>query len=82
MSEQIKRCCGTCKWAKGFEKTPTGRFKDISGRCSVNVKWPPMPYFLLKVLPKKGGYKVSPDCWQIGIWPSHGESCEAWEAIE
>jgi hypothetical protein len=76
VDDNVSKYCGTCRWANGFEKTATGRFKkDSCAKCSVEIKWPPVPFILIDALPRKTW-----GVWQANaVWPKDGENCECWE---
>lgn len=80
MTKPEDKCCLTCRWAKHFERTPSGRLKRGSiGRCSYEVVWPALPFFLGENLPRKFGYNTPSDCWNRGITANDGQDCECWE---
>lgn len=68
--------CSTCRWAE-WQRTPTGRISaKHCGRCSVEVKIPPLP---LSVDAKHIETIVS---HRFGIWPGKtitGAVCPVWE---
>ena len=78
------RRCGMCANAVGFEFTPTGRFKAHQGvQCSAEVVWPPLPFFLTEMLPRKGGQGSRDGCWWgRTVWPQDGKDCPCWKGKE
>ena len=72
--------CLTCRWSTLFERTPSGRLKrGTIGRCSYEVVWPKLPFFLGERLPRKSGGNTPSNCWGRGITPDDGKDCECWE---
>ena len=71
--------CKTCRWAL-WERTPTGLISSKrSGRCTVEIKLPPLPVSVdrehLKVIAAH----------RFGIWTGNvntGTDCPAWERIQ
>lgn len=79
MDQNDKRC-GTCRKAQ-FEYTPSGRImKGRCGRCTHEVEWPKVPFFIQNSLPRKS--IKSAGVWSEGIWPDSGVDCPCWEAKE
>lgn len=84
MAKSTDQSCATCDWAKYFQKTPTGRFKQGTvGRCSYKVDWPDLPFFFdpgksIYNVPKMGVHGVPSDCWGRGVSPDDGKDCKCY----
>jgi hypothetical protein len=67
------QCCGTCRWWRCLEYTPTGRPKrDTPGRCLYQIVLPKMPSCV-------GEFT---NIWKRAVWTDDGTNCSCYERKE